>query len=280
MCLNKSLSIVQALGCNIIRPMLILSRSENKFCMKKTRRLFIPLLAALTLLLMSGCVTLQEEITVQEDGSGTLLFALGVESESYEQFQESIPEGLELESLLALLIQDENVTVRARDTYEADGRTWERIELEVGDFIEVFSDEKRIGPLLISLDEDEGVYYFIQMIDISLMTIGIPGMNLLDLSAVDYNVSLSSPQIIDTNGVQRTADESTWEVSLIDILQGGEVVYLEAQYALEPYEGVFIPWELFFPYVVIGFLALGALSILIVIIVNTTKREKPQQFKF
>ena len=281
MCLNKSLSIVQALGCNIIRPMLILIRSENKFCMKKTRRLFIPLLAALTLLLMSGCVTLQEEITVQEDGSGTLLFALGVESESYEQFQESIPEGLELESLLALLIQDENVTVRARDTYEADGRTWERIELEVGDFIEVFSDEKRIGPLLISLDEDEGVYYFIQMIDISLMTIGIPGMNLLDLSAVDYNVSLSSPQIIDTNGVQRTADESTWEVSLIDILQAGEVVYLEAQYALEPYEGVFIPWELFYPYVVIGFLALGALSILIVIIVNTTtKREKPQQYKF
>ena len=249
--------------------------------MKKNRRLFILLLAMIALLLLSGCVTLREEISVQEDGSGTLSFALGVETESYEQFQESIPEGLELESLLALLIQDENISVRTRDSYEADGRIWESIELEVADFVTVFSDEKRIGPLLLSVDEDEGMYYFIQMIDVSLMTINIPGMNLLDLSEVVYNVSLSVPQIINTNGVQRTADESTWQVSLVDILQAGEVVYLEAQYTLEPYEGFFIPWELFFPYVVIGFLALGVLSILIVIIVNTTaKREKPQQYKF
>ena len=119
------------------------------------------------------------------------------------------------------------------------------------------------------------------MIDVSQMTIGIPGMNLLDLTEVEYNVSLSSPHVINTNGVQRTADKSAWQVSLMDILQAGEVIYLEARYTLEPYEGVFIPWELFFPYVVIGFLALGALSILIVIIVNTTaKREKPQQYKF
>ena len=249
--------------------------------MNKNYRLFILLLAVFALLLLSGCVTLREEISVQEDGSGTLSFALGVETESYEQFQESVPEGLELESLLALLIQDENVSVRTRDSYEADGRIWESIELEVADFVTVFSDEKRIGPLLLSVDEDEGIYYFIQMIDVSLMTINIPGMNLLDLTEGVYIVSLFAPQIINTNGVQRTADESTWEVSLVDILQAGEVVYLEAQYILEPYEGFFIPWELFFPYVVIGFLALGVLSILIVIIVNTTaKREKPQQYKF
>jgi len=249
--------------------------------MKKNRRLFILLLAVIALLFLSGCVTLREEISVQEDGSGTLSFALGVETESYEQFQESVPEGLELESLLALLIQDENISVRTRDSYEADGRIWESIELEVADFVTVFSDEKRIGPLLLSVDEDEGIYYFIQMIDVSLMTINIPGMNLLDLTEGVYIVSLFAPQIINTNGVQRTADESTWEVSLVDILQAGEVVYLEAQYILEPYEGFFIPWELFFPYVVIGFLALGVLSILIVIIVNTTaKREKPQQYKF
>jgi hypothetical protein len=67
----------------------------------------------------------------------------------------------------------------------------------------------------------------------------------------------------------------------MDVIQAGEVVYLEAQYSFEPYEGVFIPWELFFPYVVIGFLALGVLSILIVIFVNTAvKREKPQEYKF
>jgi len=261
--------------------MFSLSRIENKNCIEKARFLFLLLLAVILLMLLSGCVSLQEEISIEEDGSGTLLFAIGVETESYQQFQESIPEGLELENLLALLLQDENVTMRAQESYEADGRIWERIELEIADFVEVFSDEKRIGPLLLTLDEDEGVYYFTQMIDINLMTIGIPGMNLLDLSEVEYDVSLSSPQIITTNGVQRTADESTWDVALIDILQAGEVIFLEAQYTLEPYEGVFIPWALFFPYVVIGFLSLGAVSILIVIIVNTTtKREKPPQYKF
>jgi len=249
--------------------------------MKYVRRFSILILAALTLLLLSGCISLQEEISVREDGSGTLLFALGVETESYEQFQESVPEGLELESLLALLIQDENVSVRNRDTFEADGRTWESIELEVSDFVNVFSDEKRIGPILISVDEDDGIFYFIHMIDINLMTIGIPGMNLMDLTQAEYNVKLTSPQIIDTNGVQRRADEATWKVPLIDILQAGEVVYLEAQYSLEPFVGTFIPWELFFPYVVIGFLGLGGLSILIVIFANTAgKREKPQQYKF
>lgn len=249
--------------------------------MKNIHRFFITILAALALLLLSGCVTIQEEIRVREDGSGTIMFAFGVETESYEQFQETVPEGLELESLLALLIQDENVSLINSDNYEVDGHIWETVELEVSDFVEVFSDEKRIGPLLISVDEDEGIYYFIQMIDTSLMTIGIPGMNLMDLTRAEYNMKLSSPQIIDTNGVQRRADEATWEVPLVDIMQGGEVVYLEAQYALEPFDGVFIPWELFFPTVVIGFLALGGLSILIVIIVNTTaKREKPQQYKF
>lgn len=247
----------------------------------KKIRIAITLVAALSLMFLSGCVTLIEEVRVQEDGSGTLLFALGVETESYEQFQESVPEGLELENLLALIIQDENVSVLNQDNYEADGRTWDSIELEVNNFIDVFTDQQRIGPLLITMDEDEGVYYFTQMMDITLLTIGIPGMNLLDLSEVEYNVKLSAPQIMNTNGIQRTADETTWKVPVTDVLQAGEVVYLEAEYSLEPFDGVFIPWELFFPYVVIGFLALGGLSILIVIIVNTIgKREKPQQYKF
>lgn len=253
---------------------------NHKNKVKKTQ-IAIILLSTLSLLFLSGCVTLTEEVHVKADGSGTLLFALGVETESYEQFQESVPEGLSLESLLALIIQDENVSVRNRDNYEADGYTWDSIELEINNFIDVFSEPKRMGPLLISMDEEEEVFYFTQMIDVNLLTIGIPGLKLLDLSEVEYNVKFSAPQIINTNGIQRTADETTWKVPVKDILQGGEVVYLETEYIMEPYEGVFIPWELFFPYVVIGFLALGGLSILIVILVNTTgKREKRQRYKF
>lgn len=247
---------------------------------KKTQ-IAIFLLAALSLLFLSGCVTLSEEVRVEDDGSGTILFALGVETESYEQFQESVPEGLSLESLLSLIIQDENVSLQNRDIYEADGYTWDSFELDINNFIDVFSEPKRVGPLLISMDEDEEVFYFTQMIDVALLTIGIPGLNLLDLSEVEYNVKFSAPQITNTNGIQRTADETTWKVPVTEVLQDGEVVYLETEYIMQPYEGFFIPWELFFPYVVIGFLALGGLSVLIVIFVNTTgKREKTQQYKF
>jgi len=66
-----------------------------------------------------------------------------------------------------------------------------------------------------------------------------------------------------------------------ELVQEAETVYLQADYVLEPYEGTFIPWETFFPYVVIGFLAAGFLAILIVIIVNTRgKREKKREVHF
>jgi hypothetical protein len=46
---------------------------------------------------------------------------------------------------------------------------------------------------------------------------------------------------------------------------------------LEPYEGNFIPWEMIFPYAVAGFLGVGVVVILAVVILNTTnigKRDK------
>ena len=61
----------------------------------------------------------------------------------------------------------------------------------------------------------------------------------------------------------------------------GSTVFLRADYILEPYEGIFIPWEVFFPYLVIGFLALCGLAIVTVIFVNTVlKREKAPTLKF
>jgi len=57
-------------------------------------------------------------------------------------------------------------------------------------------------------------------------------------------------------------------------LRGDEAIFLQAAYKLEPYEGLFIPWEVFFPYVVIGFLSLGILSIFVIIIVNSRKKNE------
>jgi hypothetical protein len=66
-----------------------------------------------------------------------------------------------------------------------------------------------------------------------------------------------------------------------EFIRGDEALFLQAEYSLEPYEGVFIPWEVFFPYIVIGFLALGGMSILLVIILNTRKEEQEiPQIKF
>jgi hypothetical protein len=70
-------------------------------------------------------------------------------------------------------------------------------------------------------------------------------------------------------------------VALDDLLQGGTAINQRAVYTLEPYEGFFIPWEVFFPYVVVGFLGLGGVSILIVIIVNTVgKGQKERKINF
>jgi hypothetical protein len=73
--------------------------------------------------------------------------------------------------------------------------------------------------------------------------------------------------------VHIAAGTSTWEVSLSDLLQGEETIVLEADYSLEPFEGRFIPWDTFFPNVMMGFLGVGVVVIFVVIVVNTRKKE-------
>jgi hypothetical protein len=248
--------------------------------MKKTH-VCIFILSLLILVLLSGCVSVVEEITVFEDGSGTLRFALGMAAENFEAYQEGVPEGFELENLFAVLARDENVTSITFDQYTADGLSWDSVELAVTDFTAVFGDTRRIGPLSIELIEGETDYRFTQSIDVANSTLSIPGVNLMDFSTATYVVRLVTPQIVSTNGVQPTAGVSTWDIPLNEVFQGGSTAFLRANYVLEPYEGLFIPWEVFFPYVVIGFLALGALTVLVVIIVNTSgRREKEPTLKF
>ena len=248
----------------------------------KRSRLFLLISAAISLLLLSGCVNLVQEITVEEDGSGSVYFAIGVESSAYPQFQLAVPENLELENLLSSLIQNENVTNVTRNTFEADGRTWDSITLGVADLSVLFEAEQEIGPLTISLSEEEnGLYLYQQTINIMDSNMNIPGVNLLDLTGAAYTIRLFTPQIVDTNGTQRAGGLSTWSVAPADLLQEGEIIFLRADYVLEPYEGFFIPWEVFFPYVVIGFLILGTVLILAVIIINTSrKEEKVEKIKF
>ena len=252
----------------------------NKIPMKKSRVLVF-LISAMSLLFLSGCVTILQDMAVAEDGSGTLRFAVGVESTAYPQFSESIPEGYQLENFLAALMQDETITDVTEDQYEADGYTWESIQLEVLDFLQLFQEDRRVGPLVMSLREDNNVYTFTQTVDMAGSNLEIPGINLLDLTGARYRVRLQSPQIIRTTGVQPSAEISEWEFTMQELIRGEEALFLQAEYALEPYEGVFIPWEVFFPYIVIGFLVLGGLSILLLIILNTRKKdEEIQQIKF
>lgn len=245
------------------------------------KRVFVFIIAIFSLVLLSGCVSIIEDINISEDGSGTLRFALGVDSQDYASYKEAIPEGFELENLFEGFSRDENVTSIVFSSYTSDGRTWDSVELEVADFLAVFGQTRRIGPLTIVFDQQVGELRFTQTIDVGNSTLNIPGVNLMDLSSATYRVTLTTPQITSTNGVQPTAGISTWSIPLDEILQGGSTAFLRANYILEPYEGVFIPWEVFFPYVVIGFLALGAVSTLVVIIVNTTgRRDKEQTLKF
>ena len=251
----------------------------KKFLLKSKKLLF--LIVPLTcLLFLSGCVSLVQEVTVRENGSGTLLFALGVETNVYSQFQESVADELELENLLSSLILDENVTNVQQESYEAGGRIWESILFEMDDLVVIFEEGRSFGPLTLSITQNEGVYTFDQTLDLEDSNVRFPGINLLDLTDAGYTVRLITPQILSSNGLQVAAGSSEWNVSLGEMLQGGERIWIRADYVLEPYEGVFIPWETFYSYLVIGVLALGGLSILVTIIVNTSGREKVRKLKF
>ena len=240
----------------------------------KKLRISVLILTMLSFIFLSGCVTILQDMAVADDGSGILRFAIGVDSEIYSQYTESIPEGYQLENFLASLMQDERITNIEQDQYESDGYTWDSIQLEVSDFYQLFEEDRRVGPLLMSMGQDGDGYVFTQTVDMAGSNLEIPGINLMDLSGARYRVRLQSPQILSTTGVQSSAEVSEWEFTIEDLIRGDEALFLQAEYSLEPYEGVFIPWEVFFPYVVIGFLVLGGLSILLVIIINTRKKEE------
>ncbi len=232
------------------------------------------LIAFLTLFALSGCINLYQDITVKEDGSGFLRFATSIETETYDAVQEQIPQGFQLEGLLSTLMQNENVTNVITDHYEADGRTWDTVELEVSDIATLLEEDRRIGLVMLSLKESDGTYSFGEIIDVQNTNLAIPGVNLMDLTGAGYTVTLNAPQIVSTNGLQTAAGATSWDVPLSDLLQGGETIVLEADYTLTPFEGTFIPWGTFFPYLMTGFLVLGVGAILVVIVVNTTKRKK------
>lgn len=249
--------------------------------MMKRRRLIQVLLGLLVLFLLSGCVHLQQDMVVNEDGSGLLHFAMGVETENYATVQEQIPEGMALESLLATLMSDELVTEVTTDHYENRGYTWDAVDLAVSDFAALFAYDRRIGLAIVTVDEADGTYSFEQVLDLGSSNLIIPGINLMDLSGAKYTITLTTPQILSTNGDRPEAGVSTWEVTVPELLQGEETTVLQADYSLTPYEGNFVPIELIYPYVVIGFLGIGALAIVLVIVLNTTRLgEKSGKLRF
>jgi len=248
--------------------------------MRKYRTLII-LLAGICLLLLSGCVSLEQEIIVLDDGSGTLRFSIGVETEDYDDFIEGIPDGFRLEDLFEPFSRDENVTMVRFEQFTEGDQTWDTVELEIADFSAVFGQTRRIGPMRMEFIEREGEYRFTQTIDVANSPLVIPGVNLMDLSRATAVVSLSTPQIVATNGLQSAAGVSSWSIPMEEVLQAGSTAFLRSSFVLDPFDGFFIPWEVFFPYIVIGFLGLGGISVFLIIIFNTViKRETEPKLKF
>jgi hypothetical protein len=240
----------------------------------RRRRSLIILIGLFSLFLLSGCVQLVQEMTVNADGSGSIAIAMGVESGSYEEFQENIPEGYELENLLASQMQADYVLDFSQDHYEEDGWTWDSVRLDVSDFSAMFAaGDLEIGPVTIELDESEDGYTYYQTFDMAYSTLAIPGVNLMDLSGASYTVHLNAPHITNTDGVQEAAGRSTWEVTLGDVIQKGEGISMVVDYVMTPYEGFFIPWDTFYSELMMGFLIVGILAIFVVIIVNTTGKR-------
>lgn len=243
----------------------------------KKRIPFLLLISLASLLLLSGCVNLVQEVTIREDGSGSLRVALGVEEESYEYALELIPEGYEISNILSTISLDEYAVEVTEDHYETDGMIWDSVEVEFSDMMAVFGEERSFGPVTMVLKEEDGEYSFTEEIDVYSSTLTIPGVHLMDVASAAFNVHLTTPQIIRTSGLQVEAGVSTWEVSVFDLIEEDDLITLTADYWLEPYEGRFFAWEKWFPYMVLGFIGMGVLAILMIIIVNTTnigKRDK------
>ena len=245
------------------------------------RRLSLWIISIIVIALLAGCVSFEEDISVNPNGGGTLRFAYGVETSAYDQFTLALPQEYQLESLFSTLAQDENVTDVRLSNYEENGITWQTIEIDIVDLQAVFGDGRRFGPIIVTVSEEDGIYTFEQVLDLNLANVAVPGMYLLDIADANYQVQLDTPQIIDTNGLQPKAGTSTWQISLPDLVNEQGSIYLNAQYILTPYEGFFVPWEMYFPYLVYGFLGLGIISVLVIIIVNTSRKvEKEQKLHF
>ncbi len=243
----------------------------------KKRIPFLLLLSLAALLLLSGCVDLVQEVTVHEDGSGSMRFALGIEESSYEYAQELIPEGYELSNILSSLSLDDHATGTTAEHYTEDGSVWDSVVIEFSDMMAVFGDERSFGPIALRITEADGEYSFTEEIDVANSNLSISGIHLMDLAGAGVTVRLITPQILRTTGVRDAAGVSVWDVSVSDLIEEENMITLTADYVLEPYEGDFIPWEKLFPYAVAGFVGVGVLAILVVIIVNTTnigKRDK------
>ena len=244
--------------------------------MKKRIPLLL-LLSLASLLLLSGCVNLVQEVTVREDGSGSMRVALGIEESTYEYAQELIPEGYELSNILSSLSLDDYATGTTSEQYQEGGSVWDSVVIEFSDMMAVFGDQRSFGPVALRITEADGEYSFTEEIDVVNSNLSISGIHLMDLTGAGVTVRLITPQIIRTTGIQDAAGISEWEVSVVDLIEEENRITLTADYVLEPYEGNFIPWEKLFPYAVAGFLGVGAVAILAVIIANTTnigKRDK------
>ena len=240
----------------------------------------IPLLLLLSLaalLLLSGCVNLVQEVTVHEDGSGSMRVALGIEESTYEYAQELIPEGYELSNILSSLSLDDHATGTTTEHYQEGGNVWDSVVIDFSDMMAVFGDERSFGPVALRITEADGEYSFTEEIDVANSNLSISGIHLMDLAGAGVTVRLITPQIIRTSGIRDAAGVSVWDVSVSDLIEEENRITLTADYVLQPYEGNFIPWEKLFPYAVAGFLGVGVVAILAVIIVNTTnigKRDK------
>ncbi len=177
---------------------------------------------------------------------------------------------------------DEGVVDVQREAYESEGRNWEAVQIEVGDMADFLSTGRSVGPLVMTIDADEdGSYSFMQNLDLEEFTFRVPGIYLMDVADAEYTLRLVTPQIVQSNGVQEAVGTSVWEFILRTLIQNEDDLFMQADYVLEPYEGLFIPWDTFYSYVVIGFLAVGVISILVVIILNTTRKaDKEKKIQF
>lgn len=245
--------------------------------MKTTRVLVI---SFLLLVLLSGCVDITQELTINSDGSGSISIDQGISKSVLDMGGDQGSVFNDLKKLETDLRADSTFKNIRVEEYTQDEMVHYKLSADFTNLdamIKAFGQANLGTP--VSLEKlDNGNYRFRQ--EISPANLGGESMNANDQASKEmvkslfkdrfWTLRITVPNIVSTNG-QRNGNQVEWKIPLADLMTSSEASVMELEFSLK--SGV----NNLALYLLIGggIFLLAALVLLIVIL---TRKKQPQGY--